>query len=125
MLMKLPRVQHLWSPVHARTRPGVSLLRLAERLHPTSAVGGIPRAEALAWLAEHEPEPRGWYTGALGWVDAGGDGDLCVILRCALIQGQQAQLFAGSGIVAQSDPQEELRETEWKLQTMLDGLNAA
>jgi len=125
MLMKLPRVQHLWSPVHARARPGVSLLQLAERLHPTSAVGGIPRAEALAWLAQHEPEPRGWYTGALGWVDAGGDGDLCIILRCALIQGQQARLFAGSGIVAQSNPEEELRETEWKLQTMLDGLDAA
>jgi isochorismate synthase len=125
VLMRLPRVQHLWSPIHARARSGVSLMQLAERVHPTCAVGGMPRAEALAWVAEHEPEPRGWYTGALGWLDALGDGDLSVILRCALIQGGEARLYGGAGIVSQSDPEEELRETEWKLQTMLDALDAA
>jgi len=124
-LMKLPGLQHLWTPIRGRTRPGTSLIRIASRLHPTAAVGGAPRRGALAWLAEHEPEPRGWYTGALGWLDRDGGGELSVILRCALIRGNTADLFAGSGIVTGSDPEAELLETEWKLRTMLDALGAA
>ena len=121
---RLPRVQHLWSPVHGRIRDGVSALRVATALHPTPAVGGAPRDAALAWLRQQEPEPRGWYSGALGWLDAEG-GELSVILRCAVLRERQADLYAGAGIVAGSDPQAELAETEWKFRTILDVLGRA
>jgi len=124
-LMRLASLQHLWTPIRGRARPGVSLIGIASRLHPTAAVGGAPRQRALAWLAEHEPEPRGWYTGALGWVAPDGSGELSVVLRCAVIHRNAADLYAGSGIVRGSHPEAELLETEWKLRTMLDALGAA
>ncbi len=81
-LMQLTSLRHLWTPIRGRARPGVSLIGIASRLHPTAAVGGAPRERALAWLAEHEPEPRGWYTGALGWMAPDGGGEL--LRRAAL-----------------------------------------
>jgi isochorismate synthase len=124
-LLTLPTLQHLWSPIRGRVKPGVSLLQLAARLHPTPAVGGIPRKEALTWLKEQGEDWRGWYTGALGWLGRDGDGELSVVLRCAMLNEHKAELFAGAGIVAGSDPEEELAETECKLQTMLDALAVA
>ncbi|MFQ5995455.1 MAG: isochorismate synthase MenF [Acidiferrobacterales bacterium] len=124
-LLALPTLQHLWSPIRGRVKPGVSLLQLAARLHPTPAVGGIPRKEALAWLEQHGEDWRGWYTGALGWLGRDGDGELSVVLRCAMLNARKAELFAGAGIVAGSDPEDELAETERKLQTMLDALAVA
>ncbi len=121
-LMRLPRIQHLWSPVRGRRRVGVGVLDLAAALHPTPAVGGSPRAEALGWLLNQNESRRGWYTGAFGWLDAAGDGELSVVLRCGVINGTQVDLYAGAGIVADSDPDQELAETEWKLLTMQGAL---
>jgi isochorismate synthase len=124
-LLQLSGLQHLWSPIRGRVAGEISLLRVVSRLHPTPAVGGTPREAALAWLAEHTPDcERGWYTGALGWITADGEGDLTVILRCALVTDHCADLYAGAGIVADSDPETEFAETEWKLRTMLDALAA-
>jgi menaquinone-specific isochorismate synthase len=121
-LLKLPEVQHLWSPIHGRVKPGVSLFDLASRLHPTPAVGGAPPQHVQSWLEKLGDEKRGWYTGALGWVAANGDGELAVVLRCALLTNRLADLYAGAGIVEGSGSEDELAETEWKLQTMLDAL---
>jgi len=121
-IMSLPTVHHLWSPVGGHLRNGRNLLELAERLHPTPAVGGSPREAALEWLASHEHRGRGWYTGAFGWLDAGGNGELSVVLRCGIINGKSVDLFAGAGIVADSRPDQEFAETEWKLCTMRGAL---
>lgn len=123
-LLKLPNLQHLWSPIRGEVRSGVSILQIIGRLHPTPAVGGVPRERALSWLAE-EGECRGWYTGALGWLSADGAGEVSVVLRCAVLRGRTAELYAGAGIVAGSDPRMELAETELKFRTMLDALARA
>lgn len=124
-LLKSFAVQHLWSAIHGRVKQGVSLFDLISSLHPTPAVGGTPCHQALAWLKAHEKDQRGWYTGALGWISCDGSGELAVILRCALLRNNVADLFAGAGIVSNSHPQSELDETEWKLRTMLDFLAVA
>jgi isochorismate synthase len=120
-LLRLSNVQHLASHVHGRVRPDVGVFELVERMHPTPAVGGAPRAAALDWLEHHGEADRGWYTGGVGWLDDAG-GDVWVALRCALLAGQAATLYAGAGIVAGSDPGQELLETGWKLQPMLEAL---
>jgi isochorismate synthase len=123
-VLRLRHVQHLATPITGTTRDEAGLLLLAGRLHPTSAVGGAPRATALAMIAEHEAFDRGWYAGPIGWLGADGDGELMVALRCALIAGRTATLFAGCGIVADSDPAREWEESRLKLRTMLDALGA-
>jgi len=120
-LLRLPNVQHLASHVHGRVRPEVGVFELLERMHPTPAVGGAPRVAALDWLRRHGEADRGWYTGGVGWLDDAG-ADIWVALRCAALSGSVASLYAGAGIVAGSDPQQELRETGWKLQAMLEAL---
>jgi isochorismate synthase len=120
-LLRLSNVQHLASHVHGRVRPDVGVFELVERLHPTPAVGGAPRAAALDWLVHNGEAGRGWYTGGVGWLDDAG-GDVWVALRCALLEGRAATLYAGAGIVAGSDPAQELLETGWKLQPMLEAL---
>jgi isochorismate synthase len=121
-IMSLPTVHHLWSPVGGHLRNGSDLLELAQRLHPTPAVGGSPRTAALDWLRTHERQGRGWYTGAFGWLDAEGSGELSVVLRCGTVDGTAVDLFAGAGIVADSRPDQEYAETEWKLCTMRGAL---
>lgn len=121
-LLRLPNLQHLWTPIEARLRPGRSLFELIEALHPTPAVGGFPSHEAKRWLAQHETTPRGWYSGAAGWIDRQGQGELAVLLRAALLSPGKAQLFAGAGIVADSDPELEWEETEMKLAAMREAL---
>ncbi len=124
-LIGLANVWHLASDVGGRVRAGVELLDLAAALHPTPAVCGVPRQAALRSLAQREPFDRGWYGGVLGWVDERGDGDLAVALRCALARPGDAWLFAGCGIVAGSDPEAELAESEAKLRPMLEALGAS
>lgn len=124
-ILKLRALNHLWTPIQAQAKPGVNLLDFAAALHPTPAVGGTPQIAALKWLQRHQEDRLGWYTGAFGWMTPQGDGDLNVILRCALINGDRAELSAGAGIVSGSDPQAELCETELKLKTMLDELEGA
>jgi isochorismate synthase len=121
-IMSLPTVHHLWSPVGGHLRNGSDLLELARRLHPTPAVGGSPRTAALEWLRRHEKQSRGWYTGALGWLDSDGNGEMSVVLRCGIVNQGSVDLFAGAGIVADSRPDQELAETEWKLCTLRGAL---
>ena len=116
-------VQHLATMVEGRlSQPAPSILELVAALHPTPAVNGWPRDEARAWIEEHEGFDRGRYAGTVGWVDARGNGTFAVSIRCADIDGTTARLVAGNGIVADSDPDTELAETQVKLQAMLSAL---
>ncbi|MCW2285959.1 menaquinone-specific isochorismate synthase [Rhodoblastus acidophilus] len=119
-LMRLRRLQHLWTPVTGRLRDGFDLLDAVAALHPTPAVLGWPKAPARAFLRETEERRDGFYTGLAGWIDAEGDGEAAVVLRCAEIEGREARLWAGGGIMAESDPDAEWAETELKLTTFLD-----
>ncbi len=112
---QLHHLQHLVTPVEGRLREPSSVLRFAELLHPTPAVGGMPRDLALELIAEEEAHERGWYAGPLGWVDRSGDGELVVALRSGVVEGHTATLLAGCGIVADSDPEREWQESTTKL----------
>ena len=124
-ILALPHVQHLMTPVSGRLRDEAGLLSLARELHPTPAVGGAPRDAALALITGHEGFERGWYAGPVGWLGADGDGELMVALRCGLVSGAEATLFAGCGIVADSDPAGEWDESRLKLRTMLAALGGS
>ena len=122
-LLGTANVWHLATPFRGRLHdPGVSVLELVAALHPTPAVCGTPRGEAREALAELEPIDRGAYAGPVGWVDANGDGEWAIALRCAEITGKTARLFAGAGIVANSVPEAEVDETERKFRALLDAL---
>lgn len=116
-------VQHLASLVEGRlSSPPASVLTLVAALHPTPAVCGWPRAEALALIDELEDLDRGRYAGAVGWVDAEGNGRFAVAIRGVDLDGHRARLLAGTGIVADSDPATELAETRSKLQGVLSAI---
>lgn len=100
-------------------------LALAGALHPTPAVCGHPLAAARELIAELEPFARGYYTGMVGWCDEDGNGEWAVTLRCAQVHDRHVRLYAGAGIVADSDPASELAETEAKFRTMLQALGLA
>jgi isochorismate synthase len=122
-LLGTANVWHLSTRFRGRLRePAPSVLELVGALHPTPAVCGTPRDAARATIAELEPFDRGWYAGPVGWVDAHGDGEWAIALRCAELRGQSARLFAGAGIVAASDPAGELDETDRKFRALLDSL---
>ncbi|HID44701.1 MAG TPA: isochorismate synthase [Chromatiaceae bacterium] len=120
--LALRSLSHLYTPVHAVPRSDVHPLQVLDALHPTPAVGGLPKESALAWIREYEQLPRGWYTGAFGWLGDHQEARMSVILRCALIHENVAQLYAGGGITRVSDPDQELRETELKFEPMLNAL---
>ncbi len=124
-LKQLRKLQHLWTGIRGDLRVDTTLLRIAGDLHPTAAVGGFPSANAGHWLSTHQDDARGWYTGAAGWLDHQGDGELAVLLRCALLNGESAELFAGAGVTRESCPIAEFQETELKLGTMLEALEHA
>ncbi len=124
LLLRLRNLQHLETPIFGELKPGRNLLDAVALLHPTPAVGGEPRQPALEAIRDHEHLDRGWYAGPIGWVGPQGDGEFAVALRSGLIHGSEAMLYAGCGIVADSDPHGEYQETLWKLQAMLRGLNA-
>jgi isochorismate synthase len=116
-------VQHLATLVEGRlSQPAPPVIDLVEALHPTPAVAGWPRDRALEWIEEHEGLDRGRYAGAVGWMDADGNGCFAVSIRCAEVLGSRARLWAGNGIVAGSDPATELAETQAKLQAMLSAI---
>ena len=117
-LHRLPRLQHLSTPIRATLKADATLLQVVAALHPTPAVAGHPRAEALDHIRAHEGFDRGWYAAPIGWIDAHGNGDFIVSLRSALVDGGACRLFAGCGIVADSDPINEYQETELKLSGM-------
>ncbi len=122
-IKKLSNVQHLYTPVKGLLAPGYDAFSLVKRLHPTPAVAGLPKQAALFYLADHEELARGWYAAPIGFVDAAGNLDCYVGLRSALIQGNRAELFAGAGITADSDPELEYVETMWKMNPMREALH--
>jgi len=127
-LVAFRSVAHLGSRITGRLAPPPpTILELLDRLHPTPAVGGTPRADALAAIAAGEPDDRGYWAGPVGWADARGDGEWMIGIRSALLDaagttpgGTALELRAGSGIVAGSDPSSEADETNVKLATVLD-----
>jgi len=118
-LVKVANIQHLATPIRAQLSEARSAVELAGLLHPTPAIGGEPRDAALAVIEQLEHLDRGWYAGALGWMDAAEDGEFCVGIRSALLRDRTAHVLAGNGIVAASDPAAELAETELKLGALL------
>ncbi len=122
-VMQLHNVAHLSTTVTGTLRlPDTGLLALAQVLHPTAAVGGTPTAAAMRVIAELEGIDRGRYAGPVGWVSANGDGELGLALRSAQITGNQARLFAGGGIVADSNPDDEIAETDAKFAAVREAL---
>jgi len=122
-VVAVANVQHLATMVEGRlSQPAPSVLELVAALHPTPAVAGWPRDEAVAWIAEHEGFDRRRYAGTAGWVDSAGNGTWAVSVRCAEIDGSAARVWAGNGIVADSDPATELAETRSKLQALLSAI---
>jgi isochorismate synthase len=123
-LKRMATVQHLSTRIAGTARPGTRILDLIDVLHPTPAVGGTPREAAQVFIDKVESFDRGWYTGGVGWLDGGGDGEVAIALRCALLEGRNAHVFAGAGIVADSQSDLELLETRLKLRPMLELLAA-
>lgn len=122
-VVPVANVQHLATMVEGRlSAPAASVLELMAALHPTPAVCGVPRDLALATIAELEQLDRGRYAGPVGWVDGAGNGRWAVGLRCAELDGRRARLFAGNGIVEDSDPATELAETRAKFQALLGAI---
>jgi len=119
---KLANVQHLQTPIHATISEPRHVLEFVEALHPTPAVGGLPPEEALQTIRETEGFDRGWYAAPVGWIDGDGNGTFAVAIRSAIAREQTATLFAGAGIVADSDPDEEYDELQLKYQPILDEL---
>ncbi len=122
-IVAVANVQHLGTRMEGwLSQPAPSVLEMARALSPTPALGGHPRKEALDLIAAVEGMDRGRYGGAVGWLDADGDGTFAVAIRCAEIEGTEARLFAGGGIVAESDPLAELAETQAKFQAMISAI---
>ncbi|MGD0746195.1 MAG: isochorismate synthase [Acidimicrobiales bacterium] len=117
-------VAHLGTRIEGHLRTPVGVLELLERLHPTPAVGGTPRAEALDFIARHEADRRDYWAGPVGWVAADGDGEWMIGIRSARLDadGATVTLRAGAGVVADSDPEAEAAETNVKLSTVLEAV---
>ncbi|MDX6323693.1 MAG: menaquinone-specific isochorismate synthase [Nocardioidaceae bacterium] len=122
-VLHLPNVMHLATDVAGVIDDRSSSLELAAALHPSAAVGGTPSAAATALIAELEGMDRGRYAGPVGWLDASGDGEWGIALRSGLLDGASVRLFAGCGIVADSDPEAELAEAQAKFVPVRNSLN--
>lgn len=116
-LLKNPNVQHLYTPIIADGH--FELFKVLRDLHPTPALGGLPREKALRQIAQVEPGTRGLFGSPLGYLQFDNAGELAVGIRSALLTGKTAHLFAGAGIVSESDPQNEAAETQLKFQPLL------
>ncbi|TKR28139.1 isochorismate synthase [Natronomonas salsuginis] len=121
-IRRLATVQHIETPITAELADDVHVLELVEALHPTPAVGGLPPKEALRTIRDTEPFERGWYAAPVGWFDAAGYGSFAVAIRSAVARDDTATLFAGVGIVADSDPDREWDEVQLKYRPILDAL---
>lgn len=119
VVVSMANIQHLATPIRAQLTQPVPAVELAGLLSPTPAVGGEPHDVAVPLIPALEGMDRGWYAGPVGWTDANEDGEFCVALRCALLEGRTARCYAGVGVVADSDPASELAETEIKLAALL------
>ena len=118
-LLQLSGIQHLWTPIYAQLNNQINPLEIIELLHPTPAVSGFPSAIACEQIRHYESFERSLYAAPLGWIDAQGNSEFIVGIRSALIANQQARLYAGAGIVAGSDPEQEYAEVQLKLQSLL------
>ncbi|HEY9877450.1 MAG TPA: isochorismate synthase [Leptolyngbyaceae cyanobacterium] len=121
-LLRLANIQHLHTPIRAMLPPQTSPLHLVEALHPTPAVAGVPTEAACQQIRHHEAFDRALYAAPLGWIDDQGNSEFIVGIRSALVQGKQARLYAGAGIVAGSDPERELAEIQLKLRALSEAL---
>ncbi len=121
-LLQLSNIQHLWTPIQTKVPSGIHPLEILAELHPTPAVAGVPRDIACQEIRRYEPFERSLYAAPLGWVDYQGNSEFIVGIRSALIDGCNARLYAGAGIVAGSDPDRELAEVQLKLQALLKAL---
>ncbi|MBN1827193.1 MAG: isochorismate synthase [Candidatus Eisenbacteria bacterium] len=126
-----PQVRELENAIHLQTpmagllaRP-THILDLVGVLHPTPSVGGLPASEALRWIRNHEPHRRGWYAAPVGRFDAGGEGDFAAAIRSGVIRGDRAWIYAGAGIVRDSEPAKEYHETRIKMAPLLRALGIA
>lgn len=116
-------IQHLATRFNGTVSHGTSFAEILAHLHPTAAVAGTPRLEAMNLIRRLEGDTRGRYSGPVGWFDASGNGEFALALRCGLIDYDSVTLHSGAGIVAGSEPGEELEETVWKLEPMMTALN--
>lgn len=121
-ILRLGYIQHLFTPIQATLHRAAGVLPILANLHPTPALGGQPRELAIPFISQAEPVPRGWYGAPVGWLDANLDGAFSVAIRSAVTQDRRVWLYAGAGIVADSDPQEEWAETALKFRPMLNAL---
>nr|WP_275899562.1 isochorismate synthase [Bacillus piscicola] len=121
-LMKNRHIQHLYTPISGSLHDGVSVLDFVAKLHPTPAMGGVPQKQAVTCIREWEQLERGFYAAPLGWLDAYGNSDIAVGIRSALVQGSEASLFAGGGVLPDSTPDSEYEETAIKFNPMLSAL---
>ncbi|MDL4842556.1 isochorismate synthase [Aquibacillus rhizosphaerae] len=122
VLYPLKNLQHLYTPVKASLKNEYSIIDVVKQLHPTPALGGLPREKSLEFIRENEILDRGWYGAPIGWFDAQKNGEFAVAIRSALLQGGKASLFAGCGVVKNSEPEAEYQETNIKFTPMLSVL---
>ncbi|MDF2606255.1 MAG: isochorismate synthase [Bacillales bacterium] len=121
-ILKNKFIQHLYTPLKGTLKETSTLLKVVGELHPTPALGGTPKEEALSQIKDLEPHSRGWYAAPIGWIDFDGNGEFAVAIRSGIIEKNKALLYAGCGVVDQSDPQSEYIETNIKFRPMLSAL---
>lgn len=121
-IFEFGEIKHLATKFHGKAVPGTTVLDMLASLHPTAAVAGMPRDAAIEAIRDLEPKSRGRYAGPVGWFDASGEGEFAIALRCGLLKGDKATLYAGGGIVEGSDAESEFAETELKLAPMMRAL---
>lgn len=121
-VLKLSNIQHLYTPIAGRLRTRTDIVELVAQLHPTPALGGKPREAAIEFIRQNERSPRGLYAAPLGWIDADLEGAFTVAIRSAVVQDKRVWLYAGAGIMPQSQPDKEWAETRLKFAPMLHAL---
>jgi menaquinone-specific isochorismate synthase len=121
-ILKLPNIQHLHTPIQAKMPNDLHILDVLAELHPTPAVGGQPKDVTCHKIRNYENFERGLYAAPIGWIDCQGNGEFAVAIRSALLGRYHGRLFAGAGIVADSDPHKESEEVKLKLRVLMDVL---
>lgn len=119
VVLRLRNLQHLYTPVTAKLKRQFSVFNIIEKLHPTPALGGVPKEKALQFIREHELLDRGWYGAPIGWLDSNENSEFAVAIRSGLVQNDEVSLFAGCGVMRDSTPEMEYEETNMKFLPML------
>lgn len=122
IVLSLKDLHHLYTPVTARLNDQATIFDLIKQLHPTPALGGEPKQESLAFIRQHEQMDRGWYGAPVGWIDQNNNGEFAVAIRSGLVADNHISLFAGCGVMKDSDPQLEYEETGVKFLPVLNAL---